>query len=51
MKFYTTSEYMNNDISFEKKKNLTPKMKLYTTSEYMNNEISFEKKKIMSLQK
>ena len=51
MKLYTTSEFISNDISFEKK-NLTTKMRLYTTSEYMNNDISFEKnKKIISLQK
>ena len=35
MKLYTTSEYMNNDISFEKNKkiNLTAKINLYTTGE------------------
>ena len=47
MKLYTTSEFISNDISFEKnknKKNLTTKMKLYTTSEFISNDISFEKK-------
>ena len=35
MKLYTTSEYMNNEISFEKKKNnVTTKMKLCATSEF-----------------
>ena len=32
LKLYTTSEFISNDISFEKK-NLIIKMKLYTTSE------------------
>ena len=32
-KLYTTSEFISNDISFEKK-NLTAKIKLYTTSEF-----------------
>ena len=52
MKLYTTSEFISNDISFEKKKNLTTKIKLYTTSEFISNDISFEKKiKKISLQK
>ena len=33
MKLYTTSEFISNDISFEKQ-NLTTKMKLYTTGEF-----------------
>ena len=48
MKLYTTSEFIFNDTSFEKKnknkKNLTTKMKLYRTSEFISNDISFEKK-------
>ena len=46
MKFYTTSELISNDISFEKKSkknNLTTKMKLYRTGELISNDISFEK--------
>ena len=36
MKLYTTSEYMNNDISFEEKEknNLTTGVNLYTTGEF-----------------
>ena len=52
MKFYTTSEFISNDISFEKK-SLTTKIKRYTTGEFLSNEILFEKKikKIISLPK
>ena len=32
MRLYTTSEFISNEISFEKKNNHTTKMKLYTTS-------------------
>ena len=44
MEIYTTSEFISNDISFEKNKksNLATKMKLYTTSEYMSTDTSFE---------
>ena len=49
MKLYTTSEFISNDISFEKKinkkNNLITKMGLYTTSDYMSTDTSFEKKK------
>ena len=46
MKLYTTSEFISNDILFEKKKkkSLTAKIKLYTTSEFISNDISSEKK-------
>ena len=49
MKLYTTSEFISNDASFEKKikKNLTTEIKLYTTSEFIRNDTSFEKKKII----
>ena len=43
MKLHTTSEFISNDISFEKKISTT-KIKLYTTSEFISNNISFEKK-------
>ena len=46
MKFYTASEFISNDTSFEKKinkKNLTTKIKLYTTNEFISNDISFKK--------
>ena len=46
MKLYTTSEFISNDISFEKnnKKKLTTKMKFYTTSAHMSTDTTFEKK-------
>ena len=34
MRLYTTSEFISNEILFEKKKNLTTKLKLYTTSKF-----------------
>ena len=33
-KLFATSEFISNDISVEKKKNLTAKIKLFTTSEF-----------------
>ena len=44
MKLYRASEFINNDTSFEKKKNLTTKIKLYTASEFISNDKLFEKK-------
>ena len=50
MKLYTTSEFISNDTSFQKKKKiLTTKMKLYTAREFVSNDISFAQKSIIIL--
>ena len=50
MKLYTTSEFISNDILFEKKvkKWSHYEKKLYTTSEFISTYTSFENKKNLS---